>query len=182
MPPKATTRKWAAEQWVNTAIPKKKEAKQTRDAPYRPGGLTTGKKPRVQVRDPVSEEDDEDTSTTRKIGPPTQCRHPKMPAGAARVNVENDLGNDTVALGRDMERIWYYFDLEDPAAKFRAVTEDTPMATVADVLAGDGPLTDDPLPSSLPVEVVAYPWVYVLLLRLFPLMLNPTVAGNGLSP
>ena len=164
------------------AVPKKKQAKQTRDAPYRPGGSTTGKKPRVQVRDPVSEEDDEDAPATRKIGPPTQRRHPKMPAGAARVNVENDLGNVAVALGRDMERIWYYFDLEDPAAKFRAMGEDTPMATAADVPAGDGPLTDDPLPGSLPVEVLAYPWVYVLLLRSFPLMLNPTVAGNGLSP
>jgi len=88
-----------------------------------------------------------------------------MPPGAAKVNVENDLDNVAVALGRDMTRIWYYFDLEDPAAKFRAMDEDAPRAERADVPAGKGPLTDDPQPGALPVEVVAYARKWVVALK-----------------
>ena len=96
----------------------------------------------------TSEDQDEDFPPLREP--------PKMPPGAAAVNIENRLHVLQPGQQLDWIRPWFFFDQVDPVAKFRDLGPHIYSITTPDVPEGRGPILDEPGDTTVPVEVPGY--------------------------
>jgi hypothetical protein len=153
-PTKSTPRRDPKPAAPTRKLPNKKRPQN--DDEYRPGAKKTKTKKKAVVEDSESEVDSDPgrapgPSTSTPAPPPA----PRMPSDAAVVNVLNRLDRVPVDSGRHIDRPWYYFDLEEPSAKFRALDVNAPHGRF--VSPGDGPLLDMPGDEdALPVHIDGY--------------------------